>query len=207
MRNMKKLACLCTFFALWIVLIIGGCTSNGASTATVKDFDQLLTSLHQEEKYIFEDLPWLISKEEVMERKQLNENNSVREDLLKIDGGFPFNDSSLEQTVLFVFEDDKFVSGEYLFSTADQDEFIKFCEELKTHLEKSLPKPFGNDLSVFDNAKNVDTDGQGESVSWKGEDGSYLMVDLLAAAQEDDKTQYIVQIQSTSPLPEKEGLQ
>ncbi|MBZ4665067.1 hypothetical protein [Mahella sp.] len=173
----------------------------------MKDFDQLLTSLYQEGKYIFEDLPWLISKEEVMERKQLNDNNSVREDLLKIDGIFPFNDSSLEQTVLFVFEDDKFVSGEYLFSTADHDEFIKFCEELKTHLEKSLPKPFGNDLSVFDNAKNVDTDGQGESVSWKGEDGSYLMVDLLAAAQEDDKKQYIIQIQSTSPLPEKEGLQ
>jgi len=107
--------------------------------------------------------------------------------------------------VLFVFDDDKFVSGEYLFSTANQDQFTKFCKELKTRLEKSLPEPFGNDLSVLDDAKNVDA--QGKSVMWKGEDGSYLRINLFTTAQEGDKTQYTVQIKSEAPAPERKGLQ
>jgi len=205
MRKIKRLTSLCIFFTLWIALISSGCTPNGGPATTVKDFDQLLTSLHQRGKYVFEDLSWLISKAEVMKQKQLNDSHSLRDDLLKIEGTFPFNNSSLEQTVLFIFDDDKFVSGEYLFSTTNQDQFIKFCEELKTRLKKSLPEPFGNDLSVLNNAKNIGA--QGKSVMWKGEDGSYLRINLFTTAQEGDKMRYTVQIKSESPAPERKGLQ
>jgi hypothetical protein len=72
-------------------------------------------------------------------------------------------------------------------------------------LKKSLPEPFGNDLSVLDDADNIGV--QGKSVMWKGEDASYLRINLFTTAQQGDKMRYTVQIKSESPAPERKGLQ
>jgi hypothetical protein len=171
---------------------------------TGKDFDKLLSSVYRDGVFVFDNLPWLVSKQEVMQQKLLDDRASELEDALKAESRYAFNDSPLNQTVIYRFSDDQLVSGEYLFLLSHQDQFIEFCKELKTHLSQSLPKPFGNDLNVLDRADEVPAGGL--SVLWEGQDRSTLSVYLLTNAGQSGEMEYAVLIKSASPLPDRKSL-
>lgn len=171
---------------------------------TEEDFDKLLSSVYRDGVFVFNNLPWLVSKQEVMQQKHLDDRASELQDDLKAESHYAFNDSPLKQTVIYRFSDDQFVSGEYLFLLSNQDHLIEFCKELKTHLSRSLPKPFGNDLNVLDRADEVPAGGL--SVLWEGQDRSTLSVYLLTNAKQSGEMEYAVLIKSASPLPDRKSL-
>jgi len=204
MREAKRIFGLFILSILCIVLIGSGCSSKESPSAGGDDFNQLLKNVSRDDGFVFGDLPWLVTKQEVIKQKQLNDISAEKGDFLKAEGSFPFNKSSLKLLTIYRFSDDKFVSGEYLFSTSDKTLFAQFCKELKTNLSKSLAKPNANDLSVLDKAGEASA--QGKSVSWEGKDRSTLSVNVLTAEQQGSSTEYLLQIKSSSPLPERQGL-
>ncbi|GIO31677.1 MULTISPECIES: hypothetical protein [Paenibacillus] len=203
MRETRRIFGIIIFSILCIVLIGSGCSSKANPSTGGGDSSQLLKNVYNDGVFVFGDLPWLTTKQEVMKQKQLDDSNSEKGDVLKAEESFSFNNSSLKKIVIYRFSDDKFVSGEYLFSTTDNKLFAQFCEELKTNLSKTLPKPNANDLNILDGAG--DASAQGKNVSWEGKDHSTLTVNLLTAEQGKD-TEYLLQIKSSSPLPERQGL-
>ncbi|MCJ8015293.1 hypothetical protein MUG84_26865 [Paenibacillus sp. KQZ6P-2] len=196
------------FFLLIFLASIGliciGCSFEGKKPSSEENYNQLLTSFHQNGEYVFENLPWLISRQEVLKRKQQNDSSVENTDFLKIEGSFPLTSSSLKKTVVYRFSDDQFVSGEYLFSTHDKNRFIEFCNKLKSHLSESLAEPYANDLSVLEQAGDINA--HGKSVAWEGKDRSILKVNLLTDTQQNSEMMYILQIKSSAPLPERKGL-
>ncbi|RXZ80530.1 hypothetical protein EBB07_18445 [Paenibacillaceae bacterium] len=204
MRRTKSLFSVCLLATL-VVMLIGGCASNNKPSepqSSADQLNQLVTNIHQDGNYIFEGQEWMASKEDVVKAKALNEAEAAENNRLITEGDFPL-DESFKQLVVYNFEDDQLVSGEYLFSTADKEKFSSLSKELKALLSSSLEAPISNDLSLLDEAEAAAE--QGQHVMWEGKNQSNLRLNVLTATNE-GKTEYLIQIQSNSPRPEKKSL-
>lgn len=120
-------------FLLITILIVSGCNSNTGSSASALDsYAELLKSLHQDGGFVFEGQPWFSSKNDVAEQQKIEDSKDT--DFLKSEGSFTLDKGKLTKTTLYRFSDDKFVSGEYLFSTDDKELFTQFVNSLKAEL-------------------------------------------------------------------------
>ncbi|GIQ63966.1 hypothetical protein PACILC2_25340 [Paenibacillus cisolokensis] len=192
------------FSVIFVAFISSGCSSNDKPSEeqpALGKLDQLLTNIQQDGNYVFDGLPWLTAKEDVMEERKLSQASS-NGDSITVEGKFPLDDS-VKQLVVYRFQDDQLVSGEYLFSMTDKNHFAALCNELKELVSKSLEKPISNDLNVLDDAET--SAEQGKVVMWEGKDRSNLRISLLTTTN-NGKSEYLLQIQTTSPLPERKDL-
>lgn len=191
---------------LCMVLVVSGCFSAGASPNNVSAgsaAEQVLSRVHQDGSFVFEELPWLTSREEAVKQKKLDDA-APDKDAVQSKGSLPV-DKSIEQIVTYTFQEDKLVSGEYVFLVPDKGLFTGLAGELKEALAKStLGTPMTNNSNALDQA---DESAQaGKSIAWEGKDGSHMKINLLSAKLPDGKPGYMLQIQSGSPLPERKSL-
>ena len=188
-----------------VMVLIGGCALTNKSSESQSSDDQLnqlVSNIYKDGNYVFEDQPWLTSKENVIKAKALNEAENMGNDRLMADGVYPI-DNSVKQVVIYNFENDQLVSGEYLFSTPDKEHFASLARELKVLFSSSLNEPMSNGLSLLD---EVDAAAEQEiHVIWEGKDQSNLRLNVLTETH-DGETEYLLQIQSNSPRPEKKTL-
>lgn len=161
---------------------------------------QLLDKTSKDGSFLFENLPWLITKQEVIDQQVQGAIQSEETDRLVVEGDFDL-DAKVKQTVIYNFQDDQLVSGEYWFVTSDEQYFVEMGKELKALLTNGLSEPRTNNLAVLDQAAR--SSEQGEHMIWEGLDLSGLRINLLMTDQGD----YLLQIHATSPQPEREGLQ
>lgn len=184
-------------------LALGGCSWSGQAShvnaSQENAFDPMVASIQQDGQFVVGGLPWLISKQEVLGKLQPDRVQSDSGDKLVAEGRLPL-DASVKQTVIYHFQDDQLVSGEYLFTTTDQSRFAQLSQELKGLLSRSLPEPQVNSTAVLDQAG--ESAQQGSSVGWQGPDRSQLRVNVLMTEEQ----QYLLQIQIASPLPERQSL-
>lgn len=182
-------------FLLITILIVSGCNSNTGSSASASDsYAELLKSLHQDGRFVFEGQPWFSSRNDVAEQQKIEDSKDT--DFLKSEGVFALEKGSLTKITLFRFSDEKLVSGEYLFTTDDKELFTQFVNSLKTELAGDFPKPQSIDLNVL----VADDSAQGNSVLWEGEDNSRLSITILG---QDTESKFILLIKSSSPLASK----
>lgn len=191
---------------LCMVLVVSGCFSAGASPdkpSAGSAADQVLSRVHQDGSFVFEELPWLTTREGVVKQKKLDDAAPDKDNIQA--KGSLLVDTSIEQLVTYTFQDDKLVSGEYVFLMLDKGLFTELAGELKEALAKStLGTPMSNNLNVLDQADESAT--AGKSVAWEGKNGSHLKINLLMTKLQDGKPGYMLQIQSGSPLPERKSL-
>lgn len=161
---------------------------------------QLLEKTSKDGSFLFENLPWLISKQEVIDQQVQGAIQSEETNRIIVEGALDL-DAEVEQTVIYNFQDDQLVSGEYWFVTSDEQYFVEMGKELKALLTNGLSEPRTNNLAVLDQAAR--SSEQGEHMIWEGLDRSGLRINLLMTDQGD----YLLQIHATSPQPEREGLQ
>lgn len=184
-------------------LALGGCSWSGQAShvnaSQENAFDPMVASIQQDGQFVVGGLSWLISKQEVLGKLQPDRVQSDSGDKLVAEGRLPL-DASVKQTVIYHFQDDQLVSGEYLFTTTDQSRFAQLSQELKGLLSRSLPEPQVNSTAVLDQAD--ESAQQGNSVGWQGPDRSQLRVNVLMTEEQ----QYLLQIQIASPLPERQSL-
>lgn len=205
---MTKSKLLLPFLLVGAVILISGCTNNNQNN----NFEELIANIHQDGKFIFEDLTWLLDRDEVMELKDLSEDNTQQgslDYLSKPIGAFDMDDGSLEQTVVYILSENKkdsqFVSGEYRLYTPDKELFVEFANKLKTYLSDSLTEPYGNDLSVLEQADDVSN--QPKRVLWEGSDGSMLTTSINTIQTEDEETKYLLVIKTGAPIPDEDSLE
>lgn len=177
-----------------LIFISTACNSNHQDIS-VNDFDELFTNIYSNEKFIFGDLSWFITRKEVMEARDLTEESLVpnRGDYLFESGNmFKVENESLDETILYIFTEDKsdspFISGAYQFTTKDKDLYVEFVNRLKTYLQDELPKPATDNFEIFDKADKVSESLK--SVWWEGIDGSRLTVSI--GISHDDKEFMII---------------
>lgn len=192
-----------------IILVIGlsfissGCNPNDNENS-VNNFEELIMDIYNNENFTFSNLSWFITREEVIEARNLDEELALSEKgdyLIENGKTFAIGNESLEQTIVYIFTDDKsdsqFVSGEYLFTTQDKELFVEFSSRLKTYLQDELPEPYANDLEVLDQANNVSDSAT--SIMWEGIDGSRLTVSISILQGEIQNEEFLLTIKSTAP--------
>ncbi len=188
---------------IWFVQEQGNPPPQGTNTGK-KEFGQSLSELHQEESYVFDGMPWLASKEEVLAQKQMDRNWSEDGDMLTREGDL-FLDPSIRQYVIYIFQDNRLVSGEYRFVIEDKSLFTKLSKEMLATLSKEFPIPLGNSLNTLD--LEQDHSLQEKNVLWEGKDRSTLNINIIPPGSGSNYYDYILQIKSSSPLPERKSLQ
>lgn len=202
MIKSKTLAFLMTSLVS-VLLVVSGCSQTerppSGSASLEGDMKQLIEKTNKDGTFLFEGLPWLISKQEVIDQQQQAAIQSVETDRLLVEGALSL-DAKVKQMLVYHFTDDQFVSGEYLFITSDDQYFIEMGRELKA-LTKEYPEPMTNNLAVLDQADA--SSRQVEHIIWEGSDRSSLQINLLTTEQGD----YLLQIHVMSPQPERKTLQ
>lgn len=204
MRKTSSLLGICLLACLMTVFI-GGCVSNQNSTegdSSSYPLNKLTSDLYENGNYIFEGQKWLTAKPEIAKTNNQDEvQKGDQQDRIITKGEFALTEN-VEQFIIYNFEDDKLVSGEYVFSTADKETFLSVAKELQASLS-SLQAPISNDLSVLDTADSAAA--QGQHIMWEGEDQSNLRLNVLTSMDEGEKL-YLLQVQSSSPLPQRKTL-
>lgn len=179
-----------------------GPAESPASSA--RGWEQLPSLILREDGYIFDGLPWFSDKKSIMEERKLYEDAVYTNQRLIVPGTL-FQDDSIVQKLVYVFQDDQhelLVSGEYLFLVEDGRKFHELAQGLRHLLDKSMDAPMGNDLSVLDEAGITEHPG-GSGIFWEGGDGSYLRINLMPATFEDRQV-HLLQIKVSSPIPAQE---
>lgn len=189
---------------LSVLLISSGCSSNKQpaqeSSSFEGDLGQLLEKTSKDGAFIFEGLPWLVAKQEIIGQQKEDAIQSEETDRILVEGGLSLG-TKVKQTVIYNFQDDQLVSGEYLFITSDDQYFAEMGKELKALFTEGFSEPLTMNLAVLDQADA--SSRQEEHIIWEGSDRSRLRLNLLTTEQGD----FLLQIHVTSPQPEREGLQ
>jgi len=159
---------------------------------------QLLEPMHQNNTFVIEGIPWLISKAEVIQQKQLIDIQIDEMDRIVVEGKL---EPSMKQHVIYNFENDQLVSGEYWFSTIEIDRFDELGLTIKKILQESFPAPRTTNLDFLDAA--TASAGKKENIMWQGSDQSYMRVNVLTS----DASEFMLQIHIASPIGEKNSLQ
>lgn len=102
-------------------------------------------------------------------------------------------------------EDYCLVSGEYSFSIEDKSLLSQLSKEMLATLSKEFPEPLGNNLNDLDLGQ--DQSLQEKNVLWEGMDRSTLKINIFTPGSQGNNPDFILQIKSSSPLPERKSLQ
>lgn len=194
-------------FILFILTVVGalsiaGCSSNKETepleAASEGSLAQLVEMTRQDEVFVMEGLPWLITKQEVKDSLEQKEIQLEEEDRLVVYGDLSLDDA-VEHTVIYYFQEDQLVSGENWFVTTDESSFTEWGGQMHG-LVKNFPEPITQNVDVL---KQADTSARNkEHIIWEGEDRSNLRLNLSTT----EADEFLLQFQVISPLLERLGL-
>ena len=198
MRYSKKLL-LCILAFTLTLLVVSGCNGSGkesskkASSSLYEVVRPLLETVHKDNTFVFEEIPWLISKEGVIQQKQLTGIQIDDIDRLLVKGKLPLDDS-IQQHIIYNFEENQLVSGAYLFITSEKELFDELGLAVKDVIQESFPEPRSTNFNTLDSA--AASAEKNESIMWQGSDKSYMWVNMLT----NESSELILQIQIASPI-------
>jgi len=204
MHNYRKIW-LCILSVICSLFIASAC-SNSSKEPIDEDFSldeeirQILEPMHHNNTFVMEGIPWLSSKAELIQHKQLIDIQIDEMDRIVVEVKVEPS-MNLKQHVIYNFEDDQLVSGEVLFSTAEKDRFDELGLTIKQILQKSFPEPRSANLNALD-AASASAENN-ENIMWQGSDRSYMRLNMLTS----DASEFILQIHIASPIAERNSLQ
>nr|WP_302729731.1 hypothetical protein [Saccharibacillus sp. CPCC 101409] len=204
--NLKKITSL--FFVIGftsaLIVGVGGCTIKNEVAginvnSTSNELEPLKADIYRDEKFVFGGLQWNIEKEKIIKEKHIENPDIPNSDLLMSDGDLDL-EAVIRQDLLYNFQDDRLVSGEYLFFSFEREPLERLILKLKDLLSSDFPQPLSSDFSLLNEPDKVLEEEV--QITWKAEDESYLRLNVLQTAR-DGKEGYLVQIKVDSPLIEK----
>lgn len=205
MHSSKK-AWFCILLVVCALFVASGCKSLSNQPPVKEDLSlsegisQLLESVLDSDTFVFEEMPWLMSKEEVIQQKQVVDIQINEINRLVVGGKLPL-EPAMKQHIIYNFENDQLVSGEYWFITTEQALFDELGLAVKGVVQESFPEPRSTNLDTLDTA--TASAEKHEMIMWQGTDRSYMRVSMLT----NEASEFTLQIQVSSPLGERNSLQ
>lgn len=154
------------------VLIVTGCSDNPKVN--------LVDTLSNGESFQFRGLAWLITDDELMKQENINKDDIEIRPMppltFKYVHPIAFEEVDLNvDFILYNFNDEPtmFVSGQYLATFEDKEEYLVTVEKVKSELEAEFDhfnQYFGNS---FDPMENFST------IRWEAEDTSSLTLEVF----------------------------
>ncbi|MFD2117341.1 hypothetical protein ACFSTH_10215 [Paenibacillus yanchengensis] len=188
-------------FLLISTFIVSGCTKVKENNELIiqNDLKQQLITMAEIEVYSFENFPWSVNKQAVIDQLknetiQSNETNRiiVASDLL--------SNSNMQQQVIYNFEEEQLISGEYWFITTDDNQFNSLLETMNLLLSEHFPSPKSDNLEKLEHA--IRSGASDVNIMWQGSDNSYFYVKIGTTEQ----NKKVLQIHITSPRSEQNSL-
>ena len=182
---------------LAIILILIFIISLLVIVCTKKSDKNILESLISDEGYIFEDLFWFCSLEDVLKNKNFSEEDieiNGNKSVIKIMKRRQFDKPNISPYVILQFSNNKFVAATYSIEFTEKENFISCTREFKNIL-KELGKPDSSNLDVLDSIPSI----QGESVYWNGNDNSRIEIDIYNNTSSIEHPYYIINLKVAAP--------
>ena len=144
--KMKAVKSITLLFLLAIfALIMIGCQSSQNDLRS----DDLLGNLisENEDGFVFEQIVWGTTKQELIEENHIPEGATDGDaESLILDDKIKFKNPKSTATVIYQFQDDLFIGGEYHIETGNVDDLVLIAGKLKDQLSKDVGEPDSNTL-------------------------------------------------------------
>lgn len=164
------------------------------------DILTLFSEINLGGKYGFEDLPWLITKQDVMAKLTLEVVEDPAGQIVDriVAVGNLDLPAVIEQRFIYGFQDNQFLYWSSWFYTSDEQAYVDMVEELGQPLYDLFgePKQTKPSLEMFDQA--TESADRGSRIFWIGEDDSYLNIYLGRMGPDDH---YLLTLSVSSPRP------
>lgn len=186
-----------------LLLIINGCSkpSESQDVSMLGELEQIVSDVVQGEEFTFAELPWFAQRQQIIATVVADDIESEEENRLVVTGKIlAVAEKDVEQRIVYNFENDQFVSGEYWFIVASEKQYNSLAMELKALLTEQLPVPMTNNMSVLDQASNIAQGG--EQLIWQGQNNTSFRISLGKI----EKDRYVLQIHITAPRPDKKSV-
>lgn len=143
LKSVKSISIL--FFLAIFTFIMTGCQSQNDVRADVL-LDNLISE--DEDGFVFEHISWGATKQELIEENHIPEKGIIEgaAESLRLDHNVTFKDPESDATVMYQFQDDVFIGGEYSIEAENQDDLVQIAGELKDQLSKKVGEPDSNTL-------------------------------------------------------------
>lgn len=134
------------FLLVTFSLIITGCQTPQKEVRSENLIDNLISEI--DEGFVFEQISWGKRKEDLFDERHILkiELEDPDADALVLDDKASFKNPNTDATVIYQFEDDLFIGGEYVIETKDEDDLVKIAGEIKEQLSKAVGEPDSNTL-------------------------------------------------------------
>lgn len=164
--------------------------------------DTLLENIIAEDgsEYMFEQIPWLSSEQELIEKELLPhtledspsaiENNPWEKSFTQ--HNVAFSDLQIKATVNYTFFNDLFISGEYVLTADNEKELVEISEDLQTKLKEKYPR-----LTTGTSMYSEDSSHKG--IHWLSEPSNYNSSELVIHPPVSNDGDYMLTIQVSAP--------
>lgn len=185
----------CLFFCT--VLIVTGCGNVPNETSNVSKV-KLVDTLSNGKSFRFRDLEWFITNDELMKQENINKDDiEIRPTTpmtFKHLHNITFGEVDLNvDFILYNFNDEptKFVSGQYIATFEDKNEYLVTVDKVKSELEAefdNMNKYFGNNFNPLEDHSTI---------KWEAEDKSLLTLEVF---NNNSPAPYTINIKVNAPL-------
>lgn len=184
----------CLFFLSIICAIFAtGCQSNEETRSNVL-LDNVISKDGNE--YRFEQIPWFTTKKELIDNGHIPTKGVTTfsdDERLKLNKAVKFKEPQTDATVIYKFQDEQFIGGEYIITARSEDELVRICTELKGILAERFPDPSANTLEEALSEKSIRS-GTSSGVQWWKEDNSGFSIEFP-----EPKTEFILILSVRAP--------
>lgn len=134
--------------AIFSFIMIGCQTAQSSQNDVRKDnlLDNLISEI--DEGFVFEQIAWGKTKQDLFDERHILKIDLENPDAetLVLDDKASFKDPKTDAIVVYQFEDDLFIGGEYVIEAKDQDDLVKIAGKIKDQLSKAVGEPDSNTL-------------------------------------------------------------
>lgn len=190
-----------TLFLLIGLTILAGCESKGTEHGRSSTLlDNVIAK--DGKSYEFEQTPWFTTREDLLKLRDLQDQDITmipEEEVLKVNKKVAFQHPKTEAMVLYHFQDDQLVSGEYCIAAGSEDELVRISSELQKTLEQYFPQPSSNSLDEL--AEEKIRSWKSSGVSWSNEDHNSFDLSFP-----EPKSEYMLILSVHAPRETKKSL-
>lgn len=197
--NYTKLISFIMFLMLCLSMVTGCQSSNGDGSRSQTLLDNVVSK--DGKGYEFEQIPWFTEKSELMKERGLRDEDVTmipKGEMLTVNKKVAFKKPKVEATIIYNFQDDQFVSGEYVITADNEDDLVRISTELKEMLDE-FSEPSSNTLDEL--AEEAIRDGTSSGVRWFNEDNNSFVISIP-----EPKSKYILTLSVHAPIEGKKRL-